>query len=1150
MITTFINNPVKVAVGVLLIVLFGLIAVFQMPVELTPQVEQQWLSVSTMWPGAGPEEIEREIVYEQEKQLKAVPGMKYINSTCSNSRARVSLGFDIDTDMSEALVKVNSRLQQVQRYPETALEPTIYSGTDRSPEIANFNIIPRPPTEEQLDKFAKQHPELQRAIAEAKLLRPPTVMLERLQLLAIQHPQLVPLLPTVDIIEQTQFVEDYVEAAFGRVPGVARTWVWGGKRKEMRVIVDPGKLAALGLKLTDLRAVLRERNRDAPAGQLNEGKRKFDVRVMGRYTSPEQIENEVLTVVNGSPVYVRDVATVKLGFRATLDSAATHFATDTLRMGIVKEPGANVLDVMKGVVEVRDELNEGVLKKRGLLLYQSYDDTEYINAAIGTVQFNMLLGAALTTIVLLLFLRSVRSTLIVGLAIPVSIVGTFLCLRIFGRSLNVVSLAGMSFAIGMLVDNAVVVLENIYRHHQMGATRVEAARRGTYEVWGATLASTLTTLAVFIPILFVQQEAGQLFRDIALAISCGVGLSLIVSVIVIPTAASKFLSDRPKPAPDGDGNGRLDAAATRQTSWAARLIKPLDVAASNIAQSVVRLNQFLQRSLFLQVSNVMLFVVGAVLLAYFLMPAVEYLPNGNRNSVRGSLVMPAGYNTDRVIEVGNQFYQRVRPFAEREASDAIPNTNGEAETTVSLPPKIVDYTFGAYMGRGYLSAKSEEPLRAGELIPLLESLADSLPGVEAHLNQLGLFSSGWVSSGRVIEVHVLGPDLARLVELAKQVRARLADVLPDARALPRPSLEMGKPELRVLPDKLRAAEAGLSNSDIGFTVDAFIDSAYADKYILDGEEIDLALVMKADGQGEANLEEVPIPTADGTIVPLSALADVELSSSLESILRINRERAITLYVTPPEGVPLAEAIQIIEDKIVAPLGESGELEGLYRIRMSGTADKLRDTWAALRMNLLIAVLITYLLMAALFESWSYPLVIMVSLPLAAVGGIVGLRVIGLFTTQHLDIITMLGFVILIGTVVNNAILIVHQALNYMRHEGDSPNDAVVRSVSTRIRPIFMTTITTTFGLLPLVLIQGAGAELYRGLGSVVLGGLLLSTLFTLFLVPSLFSLMHTFTSALANKFGGNETSEDDTTIDLPSIEIPHKRPEGSAVPVN
>ena len=1093
MITAFIHNPVKVAVGVLLIVLFGMISVFQMPVELTPQVERQWLSISTIWPGAGPEEIEREIVYEQEKQLKAVPGTKYLSTSCDNSRARISIGFDTGTDMNEALVKVNSRLQQVSRYPETALEPTISSGTDYSPEVANFNIVPLPPNDDELAQFAQQHPQLRAQIDALRKLRPPTVMLERLQRMAEEHPELKPLVPTVDIIEHTDFVENHVEAAFGRIPGVARTWLWGGKRREMQIHIDADKLATLGMSLSDLRRVLRERNRDAPAGQMDEGKRKFDVRVMGRYTNPQDIESEVITVVNGSPVYLSDIASVKLGYRSTLDSAATHFSTDCLRMGVIKEPGANILDVMQEIVETRDRLNEGVLKRRGLLLYQSYDDTEYISAAISSVQWNMLLGACLTTCVLLLFLRSGRSTLIVGLAIPVSIIGTFLCLRVFGRSLNVVSLAGMSFAIGMLVDNAVVVLENIYRHYQRGVPPVEAARRGTLEVWGATLASTLTTLAVFVPILFVQQEAGQLFRDIALAISCGVGLSLIVSVVVIPTAAALFLGKRDQPTNPVNAFGKRTTVA-----W----LRPIDRLAEGVSNTVVSLNRRIQASLSIQIANVLLFVVGAVVLAFVLMPAVEYLPNGNRNSVRGMVIAPPGYNTERVIDLGNTYYEKVRPYAEHKGGP-------DGEAVGEKPPQIIDYTYGAYMGRGYFSAKSDEPLRASELVPLLESLSGSLPGVETHVNQVGLFNASWGSFSRNIEVHILGPDLMKLVDLAKQVRTRTETAIPDVRTSPDPSLEMGKPELRVLPSKVRVAESGLSNNDIGFTVDAFIDSAFADKYILDGEEIDLAFVLDDRTVSHRRLEEVPIPTPRGDIVPLSAIADVEISSSLQRIKRINRERAITINVSPPEGMPLAEAIQRIESDVVAPLEESGQLDGLYRISMSGTADQLRETWDALRMNFLVAVLITYLLMAALFESWIYPLVIMVSLPLAAVGGIIGLRTVGLFVTQHLDIITMLGFVILIGTVVNNAILIVHQALNYIRLEGMPPREAVVSSVSTRIRPIFMTTITTTFGLLPLVITRGAGSELYRGLGSVVLGGLLLSTAFTLFLVPSLFTLTHT-----------------------------------------
>jgi hydrophobic/amphiphilic exporter-1 (mainly G- bacteria), HAE1 family len=1149
LISVFISHPVKVAVAVLLVVLFGAIALFRMPVEMTPRVEQQWLSVSTTWPGAGPEEVEREIVYEQEKQLKSIPGMKYIVGQSSNSRARVSMGFDVKTDMNEALIKVNSRLQQIKSYPETALEPALYSGTDDSAQIATFNMIPRPPSDEELAAFAEQHPELSSQIDEILGQSIPTIQLERLQRLAETHPALNALLPAdLDVARQAQFVEEHILAAIGRVQGVANVRVWGGKHQEMRVIVDPAKLAVLGVPLVELRNTLRDRNSDAPAGQLNEGKRKFDVRVMGRYTSPQQIEQEVIAVIDGAPVTIGDIAEVRLAYRSQLDSAAKHFSTDCLRINVSKEPGANILDVMDDIKTVRDELNSGVLKTRGLLLYQSYDDTEYVAASISSLQFNMLLGAALTTIVLLLFLKSARSTMLVGLAIPISIIGTILCLRLLGRSLNVVSLAGMSFAIGMLVDNAVVVLENIYRHYQAGASPTQAARRGTAEVWGATLASTLTTLAVFVPILFVREEAGQLFRDIALAISCGVGLSLIVSVVVIPTAAARLLpphdrrggKSRLGQTPDevtrgatNDSSGaRLpdgdDLRIRQRRSLLSYLLSPLDAVAGRFGRAVVWLNRMLNRHLMLKLTNVLLFVAGAVAVAYVLMPPVEYLPNGNVNSVKGRLVPPPGYNVRQLLSLGDAYYDQIRPLIEQPTEPAA--TAGTSSDTTQPPatvaltdpdsPRIVDYTFGAFMGKGYFSCKSDDPLRASELVDLMKARTGALPGVEAYVNQSGLFQDGWGSSSRVIEVHILGPDLRRLVELGTEVRSRVENVLPGATAYPTPSLEMGKPELRVIPDKLRAAEAGLSATEIGFAVDAFIDGAFADKYILNGEEIDLKLSLRADTTRERKLEDVPLSSSDGQVIPLSTIARIDMASSLESIRHINRERAITINVTPPEGVALATAIEKIETQVVAPLQEGGQLDGLYRITLSGTADKLRDTWAALRLNFLIAVLITYLLMAALFESWSYPFVIMVTLPLAAVGGLVGLRIVGLFTNQLLDILTMLGFVILIGTVVNNAILIVHQALNYMRRDGMHPDDAVLKSVATRIRPIFMTTITTTFGLFPLVVVNAAGSELYRGLGSVVLGGLVFSTLFTLFLVPSLFSLMHQFRSLFANRERG------------------------------
>jgi HAE1 family hydrophobic/amphiphilic exporter-1 len=325
---------------------------------------------------------------------------------------------------------------------------------------------------------------------------------------------------------------------------------------------------------------------------------------------------------------------------------------------------------------------------------------------------------------------------------------------------------------------------------------------------------------------------------------------------------------------------------------------------------------------------------------------------------------------------------------------------------------------------------------------------------------------------------------------------------------PIPSLDLSSPEVHVRPYLIQAAEMGVSSHDLGYTVNALIDGAYAGDYYIGGDKIDLTITGRTEGVRNAqDVEALPIATPFGQLVPLGALAEVSLSSGPEQVNHRERQRAITIQVTPSADMPLEQAMIQIRDEIVRPMQESGQLDGGYRIVLAGTADKLSATWKALRFNVVLALLITYLLMAALFESWLYPLVIIFCVPLGAVGGIAGLQLLNQFVLQPLDILTMLGFVILIGTVVNNPILIVHQSLNLTRDDGLSPRDAILESVRTRIRPIFMTTLTTVLGLLPLVLFPGAGSELYRGLGSVVLGGLLVSTVFTLVLVPTLFSLV-------------------------------------------
>ncbi len=698
--------------------------------------------------------------------------------------------------------------------------------------------------------------------------------------------------------------------------------------------------------------------------------------------------------------------------------------------------------------------------------------------------------------------------MVVGLAIPTSLIGSFLVLGLLGRSLNVVSLAGLAFAVGMLVDNAVVVLENIYRRHSAGEPPFVAAVKGTQEVWGAIASSTLTTIAVFLPIVFIQEEAGQLFRDIALAISAAVGLSLVVSMSVIPTAAARLFGTRDEPV---EGEPHVAPPTSSKLHRLAGLdhaiIQPITSLAGSFTQIVVRTNDWVQRGLLRRLAVVVLLVAGSIVSGYLLWPKVEYLPMGNRNLVFGIVLPPPGYNLNEMMAMGKTVEARLSPYC-----DVNPAAMASSRPAT---PVIEDFFFVARGRQVFIGVRALDPLRAGELVPIIQQAAGQLPGTFAVAKQSSLFEQG-LSAGRTIEIETTGPDLNKLIEqLGPQIMGGVQQVMPlGTQARPIPSLDKSTPETHIRPKLLQMAQMGVTTSDLGYAVNALIDGAYAGDYFYKGDEIDLTIVGQEQyAHSYQDVQALPIATPSGQLVPLAALADVTLTGGPEQINHRERVRAITIEVSPPPEMALEDAMNTIRSQVVQPLIDSGQLQGGYRVDLAGTADKLRDTWLALRFNVVLALLITYLLMAALFESWLYPLVIILTVPLGAVGGILGLHLLNLFlnatgqTLQQLDVLTMLGFVILIGTVVNNPILIVHQSLNHMREDEMGHREAILASVATRIRPIFMTTITTVLGLLPLVLFPGAGSELYRGLGSVVLGGLLISTLFTLLLVPTLFSLM-------------------------------------------
>lgn len=1166
MIQFFLNNPVKVSVGVLLLALFGTVALWRMPMALTPEVETPTISIETNWPGASPQEIEQEIVVEQEEQLKSVEGISKMTSESSDSQAKITLEFLVGTNMEEALLKVNSRLAQVPDYPEDADQPVITTANSSDRPIAWFVLSARRPSDEQYDEMRKKYPELKEAIDEVEFAPNIGVQMLKLRRASEKHPEFMDLMPpeTLDIQTLKRFAEDEIEARFERVKGVSQSNVIGGLEDEIQVILHPERLAARSLTISDVRRVLSGQNEDTSAGDFWEGKRRWVVRTLGQFRTLDQVENQLLAVRDGVPVYVRDVGEVQHGYKKPT-GIMRRFGESAIGINCVRETNANVLDVMDGLRQVREELDEGLLQSRGLQLVQVYDETDYIYSSVDLVRQNIFIGGALTICVLMLFLHLgartlllippamalaiasatvsgwlfipclillitagfwfARGALVVALAIPTSIIGTFLILGVLGRSLNVISLAGLAFAVGMLVDNAVVVLENIYRHYQMGDPPLKAAAKGTQEVWGAVFASTATTVAVFLPIVFVQEEAGQLFRDIALAISAAVALSLVVSMSVIPTAASRLFHRTPKAKRTGHqpGNGK----PSHQAVAAARGVEAgIGKTGGATIEAIVSLNRWLMGSVTRRVAIIALILVGTVGISWALWPKVEYLPTGNRNLVFGILLPPPGYNIDQLMTLGETVEEELRPYW-----DVDPNDPAVQDAPY---PAISDFFFVARGRQVFMGLRTYDDQRCGELVPLVSSVGAKLPGTFAVAKQSSLFERG-LTAGRTVEIEITGPELDKLVELGGEMLMRVKGagpfagkgLIPDAQVRPVPSLDLSSPELHIEPKLVQAAEMGISSADLGYTANALIDGAYSGDYFLEGKKIDLTIIGETNfADSTQKIGALPIATPGGELVPLAALADVNISSGPEQINHRERLRSITIEVSPPETMPLENAMQLISTQLVAPMTEAGTIPDGYRVGLSGTADKLTDTWNALWINVLLALVITYLLMAALFESWVYPFVIILSVPLGAVGGVMALAFLNLFYFQSLDVLTMLGFVILIGTVVNNPILIVHQALNHMRDDGMDLNEAVLESVRSRIRPIFMTTMTTVLGLMPLVLFPGSGSELYRGLGSVVLGGLLVSTFLTLILVPSLFSLtVETYEAMVAPWKHGDEDDE-------------------------
>ena len=1118
-----IRQPVTVLVGVVLVLLGALVAVRQVPVQLTPDVDDTIVSISTIWPGASPEEVEQSIVEKQEEKLQGVAGVRSMTSSSQQGSARVRMEFAAGTDKDAAIREVSDRLRQVPEYPFGVDQPVVEASDPENKDYIAWIVL---------------------SAGEARGAGGGPFDIRTLQ----------------------DFAIDRVKPQIERVQGVAEVNVLGGREKVLQVRIEPAALAARGVTMSQLAAALRAANQNAPAGSLAESKRDIVLRSVGQFESPADVERVAIAQGAGGPILVGDVAEVVETWKEA-ESFVRSQGIPVLAINVQKEVGTNVIEVMEGVKAALAELGAegGILDSESRELGLSepltvrlvYDQTVYIDDALNLVLDNIWQGGLLAVLTLVVFLRSWRSIVIVATSVPLAVVATVIVMLAMGRTINVVSLAGLAFAIGTLIDNSIVVLENVVRHMEMGKDPRRAALAGTQEVAGAILGSTLATCVVFLPIFLIGDEVGQLFRDISLAILISNLLSMVVSITVTPCACA-FLLKAPKAKAAGE------AAAARAP------VKPGlgERFATATARWVFRMSRRRLASVGIVLAMMGVSFVGSL----FLMPPADYLPRGNRNLVFGLILPPPGTSNAQQEEIARRVEASVAPYwertmpargtPEREAVErALPTVPVTPWMTFKYgaevqPAPLENYFVVGFSGTMFHGGIASENARASYNEHLLghATRAEVLPGTMAFAFQVPLFRTSG-SSGSAVAVDLRGDDLDRVKAAAGAMMGRFMGTFGPMSVQPDPA-NFATPgvEVRVRPDQRRLSDAGLSSQDLTLSVAAAGDGALIDEYKAGGDSIDLVIIDRESAEAAAmqrssdvdQVADVPVALPSGRLSTVGQLAAVERGAAPTQINHVDRQRSVRLQITPPPTMALEEAVAAIGAELDGAR-KDGSIPPGVTTEVAGTASALADVRAELvgdgttvgfvTSTVFLALLVCYLVMAVLFQSFRLPFVIMFSVPLAAVGGFAALFVVFIVSLtsptlpmQSLDVLTMLGFVILIGVVVNNAILLVHQTLNFQRGTADeTPSDAAFRglpdapavreggtlplnaaiaeSVRTRVRPILMSALTSIAGLLPLIFAPGAGSELYRGLGAVIGGGLLVSTIFTIVVVPMVMSLV-------------------------------------------
>lgn len=1003
-----VSHKGAVAVAVGLLCLFGLAAASGLPLQLLPNTESPTITIWNNWRAAAPQEIEEAIIQPQEEMLRFNQGLESIVSSTSRGQGSVQLNYQLGYDMKQAMLDVINRLNQAPPLPVDAGEPWVASGGDGGlPGAASVLVYAGPGN------------------------------------------------PVTDMIEYQDLIEEVVEPRLARIPGVAQVSLNARRPRQVNIELDPLQTALRGLQVSDVAAALASA-RDISGGFADVGRRRYTVRFLGEQEITE-LNRLVVGWSGGEPVHLEQIATVSTDY-APKNGVSLRSGHPSYYIQINRRHDANTVELLDELNAALAELNAGPLAAENLKIEVSFDASLHIRRAIAMVQGNLLLGILLATLVLLFFLKDWRATLLITVTVPLSLMFAFIALDAFGLTLNVISLAGLAFAVGLVMDAAIVVQENIFRLRQSGMKLDAAVIEGCRQVSGALFSSTLTTVAIFVPILFMVGVEGQLFKDLAITISVAVLASMLVALTVLPAMTSLWVQRAPP-------EDRFTPV------WRALSDRILGVTES-------------QRSR-------LGWIVGtlgvSVMAAVLLMPRVDFLPRANIDAISVFFNVPAGMNMEVIEhELAPAVVARLDPYL-----------NGEAE------PGIRAYNFASFNGfYTQVYVYPDDPDRVQELVQKLrDEILVGLPDVQAYVQQASMLRVD-NGGGRSISVDIQGRDLNQLLVAAQRGQEVIAGLWEGTNVFSPGGLSLDEPELRVTPRDRRLNLAGLDRASLGSAVRAYTDGLFAGEYFDGNQRLDM-IIRGPDWDSPEQLTSAPIWTPGAGIQKVGDLVTIERGVGPTNLQRVGGRRTVTLNVTPPPQVTMEEALARLEDEARPAIQELLPASGAVKFR--GNADRLKQALQQMGQNFSVALLILFMIMAALFRSARDSLLVLLVMPIAFAGGLAALRLLNVFTFQSLDMLTMIGFIILLGLVVNNAILLVHQARKG-ESEGLDRRSAVAQAIRYRARPIFMSSLTSVFGMMPLMLIPGVGSEIYRGLAAVIVGGMVASAALTLVLLPSLLRL--------------------------------------------